>query len=229
MADLTTSAREFREASELLDRAVFGRRLRSPIAMQAAELASDILVVIPLLDEARERIVTAWRQEEAATRTTVILKIPGKRADNADARRLFSLTKALFLFVRAYQDALYGVVFELRTGQPAGDRRMQKAADRAHNPVGEIIREQMPDYLGWFALYRAQRNAIKEGVGFSTVGPTDDLGIAFTGFTAPGGVRVSLHEQNIVRVSDLVAALGASAALTNLASSQAEGRSVRSA
>lgn len=222
MSDLTVGAGDLREASERLDRAVPGRRLRSPCAMHAAELASDILVVVPLLDEARETIVSAWREEEAVTQTTVILKIPGTRADNADARRLFSFTKAFYLFVRAYHDSLYGVLFELATGNPAGDRRMQKAAHQAQNPVGEVIREHLPEYFDWFERWRAQRNAIKDGVGFSTVGPIEDLGVAFTDFTDFGGVRVSLHNTNIVRVSDLVAALSTSAALTNLAASKAD-------
>lgn len=229
MSDLTAAAKELLQASERLDRAVSGRRLRSPIAMQAAELASDILVVVPILDEARERVASAWREEEAATRSTLILKIPGQRAENADARRLFGLTKAFYLFVRAYQDSLYGVLFKLVTGQPAGDRRMQRAAQRAHNPVGELIRMHLPEYFEWFDRYRAQRNAIKNGVGFSTVGPTEDLGVAFTDFTGPGGVRVSFHRENIVRVSDLAAALSASAALTNLAASQADQATMRSA
>ncbi len=219
VCDLTTRAGDLRNASELLDRAVVGRGTRSSTTMHASELVSDILVLTPLLEDAREQIISAWREEETATRTVLILKIQGRREDNEDARRLFALAKAFFLFVRAYHDALYGVIFELITGQPAGDRRMQKAAQREGNPVGRVIREQMPEYFDWFEQYRAQRNSIKNGVGFSTVGPTEDLGIAFTDFTAPGGVRVSLHEKNVVRVSDLDAALKVSTALTRLAAS----------
>lgn len=130
--------------------------------------------------------------------------------------------------MRAYQDALYAVLFELVMGHAVGVRRMQRAVERPENPVGQLLRERAPQYIAWFPDWRSQRNAVKEGLGFSTVGPTEDIGIAFNAFTASGGIVVNLEEKNVIRLSDLLAALGASTALADLASHVATERTTSS-
>jgi len=182
------------------------------------ELAADILVLGELLNEARIEAISAWREEEGATSTITILQIPGSDVDTSATRRLIVLTKSFYVFVRAYQDALYSVLFELITKGPPGDTRMQRAIERPENPVGRILREGAPQYVAWFPEWRSKRNAVKEGVGFSTVGPTDDIGVAFNKVTSSGRVVVNLHESNVIRLHHLVAALALSAEASDLAS-----------
>ncbi len=105
---------------------------------------------------------------------------------------------------------------------------MQRAIERPENPVGRILREGAPPYVAWFPEWRSKRNAVKEGVGFSTVGPTDDIGVAFNKVTSSGGVVVNLHESNVIRLHHLVAALALSAEASDLASLIASGAPRRS-
>jgi hypothetical protein len=47
----------------------------------------------------------------------------------------------------------------------------------------------VPEYVGWFPTWRAQRNGVNNGVSFSIAGSDDDLGIRFDEFKARRTVR----------------------------------------
>jgi hypothetical protein len=76
------------------------------------------------------------------------------------------LYKAFFFMVRAFQDRIYEVLFDLQTGNRAGDGiGMKEALKKPANPVGALLRERAElDYFGWFGPFRDKRNELKDGV-----------------------------------------------------------------
>lgn len=90
---------------------------------------------------------------------------------------LGAVYKAMFYFVRAYQDALYGTLKEL-SGEPVG--KYKSVAECLHKK-GEQYRDKIdkaiPGYFDWFMSWREKRNKIKSGIGCSLGKPSDQLGI----------------------------------------------------
>lgn len=81
------------------------------------------------------------------------------------------MMKYLIFSIRAYQDAVYKVgasVFGMKNGKGS---TMKKAIDadkkvfQIGNPVAEIIKSQLPEYLDWYCELREWRNLIKLGQG----------------------------------------------------------------
>lgn len=137
-------------------------------------------------------------------------------------RRLQVAIKTLYMFVRAYHDVLFKVLMEL-DGQRARNPPSMASAfkderPKTNHPVGKMLTSAYPEYAAWFFAWRKQRNTIKEGVGLGAAGPEHDLGITFVHVDpGTGGIVVDLSGRETVRMSDLAAALDASARLTTLA------------
>lgn len=127
------------------------------------------------------------------------------------SRELQVSYKALYFLLRAYQDRLYTVAARLAApGEKAG-QSMATAFKSPANPVRLFLDQYVPEYVAWFPNWREQRNRVKDSVSFSIAGPEEDLGIRFDEFTAQGGLSVDLT--HAIRISDVIAALDASAAL----------------
>jgi hypothetical protein len=121
--------------------------------------------------------------------------------------------KALFFFVRMLQDAQYRALWEALTKRRSGGGSSMAKAMNPRNEVGAYLQTVVPDYLDWFVGWRGKRNALKDGVGFSFVGPSEDLGITFNQITEEGGVVADLSEAGSVRVGDAAEAMEQCSAL----------------
>jgi hypothetical protein len=222
VAALRASASSFGEAGAELHTLLGSRALPShDTRARAAQLGSDALGVFAMIADLHEDVVAEWRaREQSGSRLLLLTSLGGSLTDES-AGRFIVLVKASFLFVRAYHDAMYALLFEIVKGRPTHNRRMQEAAAKPTNPVGRVLREQLSGYFDWFAEWRALRNEVKEGVNFSLLGPPDDIAVTFTSTTNSGGYVLFDVGRPVVRLSHLASALTVSAALTRLASSLA--------
>ncbi len=85
--------------------------------------------------------------------------------------RLAVAYKALFFFVRAFQDLAYATLLEL-SGQRSGEGTSmkdcftpQKGNRRSNNPIRADIASALPEYEAWFKSFRELRNDFKRGRG----------------------------------------------------------------
>jgi hypothetical protein len=96
----------------------------------------------------------------------------------AASSRLAAAYKAMFFFVRAYQDASYRVLLQL-----LGDRNegvsMSQAAKNPNNPVAEHLAKELPSYMPWFVAWRKLRDSVKAGRTHSLRGPQWNIGVSF--------------------------------------------------
>lgn len=90
---------------------------------------------------------------------------------------LGTVYKAMFYFVRAYQDTLYGSLREL-SGEPAGKyTTIMECLSKKGKQYRDKINKAIPGYFDWFILWREKRNKIKSGISCSLGKQSDQLGI----------------------------------------------------
>jgi len=119
---------------------------------------------------------------------------------------LATVYKALFYFVRAYQDTLYGTLLVLN-GQSAGPfTSMQSCMGKKENKYRNKINLVIPEYIDWFLQWREKRNRIKSGVSCSFTGPADQLGVIFNIVKGKENAIVS-DLKSAVRLEDAVEAI----------------------
>jgi hypothetical protein len=143
--------------------------------------------------------------------------------DGQDITSAFTVAfKALYLFMRAHQDALCG--FAMLLLHPPGTtptaHNMTRQLQQPHSPVGDFIRENVPDYEEWYFRWRKARNRVKLGTNFSTYGNWNEVGIQFTMFIPEGG-GISVDVSAKVGLSDVVEALDMSSRLHDALKEQA--------
>jgi hypothetical protein len=148
----------------------------------------------------------------------------------ADSRELFELVddpqrrfitafKTVFVFVRAYQDALCGFLFELQ-GQRAGNYTSMAKALKEGGPLRDLLDEEFPGYRDWLYQWRNDRDKIKRGAQFALFFDGDDnLTIAFT---YPIGAGMGTEEERI-GLGRVIEGLEMSAHLTTVAFGQVDG------
>ena len=90
---------------------------------------------------------------------------------------LGTVYKAMFYFVRAYQDALYGTLKEL-IGESAGKyTTIMESLSKKGKQYRDRIEKAIPGYFDWFIPWREKRNKIKSGISCSLGKQSDQLGI----------------------------------------------------
>jgi len=153
---------------------------RVPVSLQIRLTAcvTDVITFMPLLRQL---------ESEEASRLEKHFDLTVKRWDAPRSFQFAAAFKATCYFLRALQDALYGVLLETAGGRAGGYSSMADAA-KDSNPVHALLVQALPDYLEWFLDFRNIRNRMKEGV--ST---------AFTCRITPGPPRVSV---DVHRVND---------------------------
>lgn len=192
-----------------------GQRVRHTVRGRAIALGRDVLVAASIL-RTLHADASAKYTEDAETQGLIVqfgsLSEPLSAAD-----RLGMSYKVLFVFVRAYQDAIYAVLFEQLQGARAGQSSsMRNAATNARNPVGAFLTARLPGYIEWFNISRALRNEIKEGARFALVGPQDDLGVGLTALDDAGGTSLEFRGDRILKLRDAAMAVGATKLVTEL-------------
>ncbi len=114
--------------------------------------------------------------------------------------------KALFYFVRAYQDTLYGTLLVL-DGQSVGPfTSMQSCIGKIENRYRNRIDLAVPEYIDWFLRWREKRNRIKSGVSCSLAKPANQLGVIFNIVKGKENAIVS-DLKSVVTLQDAVEAM----------------------
>ncbi|MFC2028082.1 hypothetical protein ACFLU3_05295 [Chloroflexota bacterium] len=131
-----------------------------------------------------------------------IAKFPHQ--NNPD-QRLKIVYKAMFYFVRAYQDAIYGIILEFNGKKAGSYSSMHKKLTKQTSPVYITIMDKFPEYREWFYRWRDKRDRIKLGVGLSMAGPGADVGITFERVSEKGGIIVDCQDN--IRLSDVTEAI----------------------
>lgn len=72
--------------------------------------------------------------------------------------------KAMYYFIRALQDAVYGVLLELGGKKSKKYLNMSRCSTDKKDSVNQILSKEFPNYFKWFDEFRTQRNKIKEGI-----------------------------------------------------------------
>jgi hypothetical protein len=175
--------------------------------------------------EAWEQYMTEWADR---TRPAAIAEMK-KRVAGADPTTAFTVAfKALYLFLRAHQDALCALIHTALSprGTGPGDYNMTAHLGRANGPVRRFVHECVPEYEEWYLRWREARNRVKRGANFSTYGDAVQMGIRFSSFIPEGG-GVSIDASQGVGLADVVEALQMSARLHRAIHVQAEASASR--
>lgn len=225
-----------RQSSRALDKAL-GDYGRCPPALRlrTGEAASDVLRFCAIFREIHIAASSEVEDDVAGTYEVMSLLASGHAPQPSDrtfdvaTQRLIVAYKALYFFIRAYQDRLYSVISVLVRPDDQPGNSMERAfhASRGTNPVRAFLAEHAPEYILWFPIWRDQRNRVKESVSFSTGGPAPQIGlqtigIRFNEFTRQGGVSVDLA--HAVQLDDVTRALELSARVAQQASGELDRR-----
>lgn len=113
--------------------------------------------------------------------------------------------KAYFFFIRAFQDACYGVLLNLSGATPGAYSSMSKGIKNKVSTIYEKV-AAIPGYVDWFEAFKRKRDQIKLGANFSLCGPHWDVGVGFNRITPEGGLVVDVSSDgNKFRLVDLIA------------------------
>jgi hypothetical protein len=142
------------------------------------------------------------------------LKFIQERSQSKEYKSLISNEEALkvaykgyFYFIRAFQDAVYGVLLNLLDENIGQSMKGMKKALKDSSPVNKWILE-IDGYKEWFLEFREKRNKIKIGVRFNIRGPQWDPGVGFSIPTKDGGTSSGTDS---VKIMDLIKAIDMSA------------------
>src|SRR5581483_6171855 len=131
-ASLIESARRLEGAGADLHRALTGKACPSHATRaQAAQLGADALAASRMISDLHASVVDDWKRRESQGQRLVVYFPFGGALSDEPVGPFIVLVKAFLIFSRAYQDAMYSLLFELIEGKPTGNRRMQAAADKA--------------------------------------------------------------------------------------------------
>jgi hypothetical protein len=133
-------------------------------------------------------------------------------------RRAVSAFKSVFIFVRAYQDAVCGFLLALER-KPVGKYvSMAKHLKKRDGSVSMLLDEKFPSYREWFGQWKEDRDAIKAGAFFALHFDGDDnLSLSFI-HPQEQGERT---EERRIELQTVVEGLETSARLTAIAFGQA--------
>ena len=81
---------------------------------------------------------------------------------------LVTATKSAIVFLRAYQDALYGAA-NIISGNAWGRYPQMKKALQGNGLLPDILREEVPGYAPWFLPWKEVRDEIKLGIGSASL------------------------------------------------------------
>lgn len=128
----------------------------------AAEYSIDLL-----------KLNNQWLEQKQIDKTTPI------SPKYFEIHRLELMYKALFYFLRVFQDEANRLLLGLLGSEPGPGSSMQKSLKNEQNPVTQALNKTFPEYKDWFFELRERRNRIKSYGDFDTVFMEDDIKIRF--------------------------------------------------
>ncbi len=168
----------------------------------------DIVYFSSIFMDVHKKAERAWSDEEKLMNKLGPLEFSkirmGMKIDYQN--ELATVYKALFYFVRAYQDTLYGTLLVL-DGQSAGPfASMQSCVGKKENRYRNKINLAIPAYIDWFSQWREKRNRIKSGISCSLAKPANQLGVIFNVIKGKKNAMVS-DLKSVVTLQDAVEAI----------------------
>jgi hypothetical protein len=79
-----------------------------------------------------------------------------------ESRRVQTAFKSVHIWLRAYQDAVCGVLLSMR-GEAVGRHTSMGDRLKPGKPIGTYLAEHLPEYAEWFSEWRDRRNDMKVG------------------------------------------------------------------
>ena len=123
--------------------------------------------------------------------------------------------KGVYMWLRAYQDAVCGVWRALH-GERVGAYSSMRRELKPGKPLQTFLDEQLPDYEPWFVRWRGRRDQMKLGVQFDTTFETDPPRILGIKFHFPTRILDTDVEEASISLDDIVDGLTISSQLTDL-------------
>ena len=139
----------------------------------------DIICFSPIFMGIHKKAERAWNNDEKLMNELGPLEYSKISTEMRKSyqNELGTVYKAMFYFVRAYQDTLYGSLREL-SGEPAGKyTTIMECLSKKGRQYRDRIEKAIPRYFGWFISWREKRNKIKSGISCSLGKQSDQLGI----------------------------------------------------
>jgi hypothetical protein len=173
------------------------------------ELGMDMVTFSEYFLEAHIN-ATAWITDSAnnASRQNLELMIKRNNSISGKLERKYSKKlevcyKSFFFFIRAFHDAGYAALLNIKGQDPGRYSSMSKCIEKKPDKIYELV-ESIDGYVDWFKKFKVSRDKIKEGAKFNIVGPQWDVGICFAKITKEGGISSGGYQY---RISDLIMAL----------------------
>ena len=139
----------------------------------------DIVYFSSIFMDVHKKAERSWSNDEKLMNELGPLEFSKIRIETRRSyqNELGTVYKAIFYFIRAYQDALYGTIREL-DGEPAGKyTTIQECLSKKGKQYRDKIDKAIPRYFDWFISWREKRNKIKSGISCSLGKQSDQLGI----------------------------------------------------
>jgi hypothetical protein len=140
-----------------------------------------------------------------------------------EARRVETAFKSVHMWLRAYQDAVCGVLLATR-GDSVGRHTSMSDRLKPGKPIGEYLAEHLPEYAGWFTEWRDRRNEMKLGASFELEIDGDPPRLRGLSFKYPPNRGVATVTEGFVSLEDVLAGLKMSRQLTQVVRAAVEAR-----
>jgi hypothetical protein len=143
--------------------------------------------------------------------------------DFPESRQVETAFKSVHMWLRAYQDAVCGVLLAAR-GDSVGRHTSMSDRLKPGKPIGEYLREHLPDYAEWFNEWRDRRNEMKVGASFGLEVGGNPPRLRGLSFKYPPGRTASTVTDGFISLDDVVAGLDMSRRLTEVVRAEVEAR-----
>jgi hypothetical protein len=130
-----------------------------------------------------------------------------------ESRRVETAFKNVHMWLRAYQDAVCGVLLATR-GDPVGRNTSMSDRVKPGKPIGAYLAEHLPEYTGWFKNWRDRRNEMKLGASFQAVIEGEPPRLRGLSFQYPTNRSVATVSEGFIGLDDVIAGLEVSQRLT---------------
>jgi hypothetical protein len=140
-----------------------------------------------------------------------------------ESRRVETAVKSVHMWLRAYQDAVCGVLLATR-GDAVGHHTSMSDRLKPGKPIGAYLAEHLPEYAAWFNDWRDRRNEMKLGTVFRTVIDGEPPRLRGLSFQYPRSRSVATVSEGFISLDDVITGLQMSQRLTEVVRAAVEAR-----
>lgn len=140
-----------------------------------------------------------------------------------ESRRVETAFKSVHMWLRAYQDAVCGVLLATR-GDAVGRHTSMSDRIKPGKPIGQYLAQHLPDYAEWFVEWRDRRNEMKIGALFDLKIEGIPPRLQGLTFKYPPGRSATTVTDGFISLDDVIAGLDMSRRLTEVVRAEVEAR-----